>query len=46
MEGSPEGTQMDALSGHRLLLPVVRGVYVDLDPGEMSTRGVQRMVRW
>ena len=46
MESSPEGTQTNALSGHCLLLPMVRGVYMDFDAGEMPTREFQWMVRW
>jgi hypothetical protein len=45
MEGSPEGTKMDARSRHCLLLSMVRGVYMDFDPREMFTRGIQWMVR-
>jgi hypothetical protein len=46
MESSQEGTQTNALSGHRLLLPMVRAVYMDFDAGEMSAREFQWMVRW
>lgn len=46
MEGGSEGTQMVALYGHYFLLFMVRGVCMDLDPGEMPSRGVQWMVRW
>lgn len=45
MEGSSEGTQTVARFGHSFLLPMERGVYMDLDPGEVSTREFQWMVR-
>lgn len=46
MESSPEGAQTNALSGHSLLLLMVRGIYVDFGAGEMPTREFQWMVRW
>jgi hypothetical protein len=46
MEDGSEGTQMVTFYGHYFFLSMVRGVYMDLDPREMSTWGVQWMVRW
>lgn len=44
VEGRAESAQMDAICRHRLPVPPVRGVHMDLDLRNMSTWRIQWMV--